>query len=129
MLSAIDHCGGGLFSMHRLTARILLILSLAGIFAPLALAISTPAPHACCMRKPMASENPVQQEVLASPTCCNHDCCRVVVTSQWAKPAQNSGQPCFWRSSELALQSAITRLSFDLSDLHSGRSPPHFSMI
>ncbi len=40
-------------AMHRLTARLLLVLLLVGTFAPVALAISAPVPHACCMRKPL----------------------------------------------------------------------------
>ena len=39
--------------MHRLTARLLLILMLSGTFAPAALAISAESPHACCKRKPL----------------------------------------------------------------------------
>ena len=40
-------------AMYRLTARLLLALLLAGTFVPVAMAISAPVPHACCMRKPM----------------------------------------------------------------------------
>ena len=39
--------------MYRLTARLLLVLLLAGTFVPVAMAVSAPVPHACCMRKPM----------------------------------------------------------------------------
>ena len=39
--------------MHRLTARLLLVLLLVGVFVPVALAISATSAHACCMRKPM----------------------------------------------------------------------------
>jgi len=68
--------------MHRLTARLLLVLLLAGVFVPVALAIATPAPHACCLRKPMQSSH--DSEFQAPPGCCSHDCCRPLTVSQWA---------------------------------------------
>src|SRR5277367_2338203 len=39
--------------MHRLTARVLMVLLLAGVLVPVAEAITAPTPHACCLRKPM----------------------------------------------------------------------------
>ena len=68
--------------MHRLTARLLLILLLAGVFTPVALAVAAPMPHACCMRKPMQGSQ--QSEFQAPPGCCDHDCCRPLTVSQWA---------------------------------------------
>src|SRR6516164_9424182 len=71
--------------MHRRTARFLLILLLVGVFAPVALAISAPVPHACCLRKAMhdhASHNAAFQSL---PGCCQHDCCHPVPVSQWAR--------------------------------------------
>jgi len=77
-------------TMHRLTARVLLFLALAGTFVPLALAATAAPPHACCLRKAhrchdsAASES--DQLVVRSASCCNHDCCRAVTTQQWASP-------------------------------------------
>jgi len=64
--------------MHRLTARLLLTLMLVGVFAPVALAISAPAPHACCMRKPMHDHSLPGSEFHSSAGHCEHDCCRAV---------------------------------------------------
>ena len=64
--------------MHRLTARLLLILLLVGTFAPVALAISAPAPHACCMRKPMHDHGSDGAKFNAASAACNHDCCHAM---------------------------------------------------
>src|SRR5882672_6743134 len=51
-------------AMHRLTARLLLVLLLVGTFAPVALAISAPVLHACCMRKPLHDQGSRRVETL-----------------------------------------------------------------
>lgn len=70
--------------MYRLTARLLLVLLLVGTLAPVALAISVPLPHECCMRKPMHDHG---SRVLASQVMDsqNHNCCPPVTTSHWAE--------------------------------------------
>lgn len=76
-------------SMHRLTARILLLFALAGTFVPLALAATAAPPHACCLRKAHHCHAAVaesDQLVVRATSCCNHDCCRAVTTRQWASP-------------------------------------------
>jgi hypothetical protein len=76
--------------MQRLTARLLLLLTLGGTVIPLALAATTAPPHACCLRKAhkchdsTASES--NQLALRSTGCCNQDCCHAVTTSQSACP-------------------------------------------
>jgi hypothetical protein len=77
--------------MQRLTARLLLLIALAGNFIPVALAATAAPPHACCLRKAahrchdsMLAES--DQPALRATGCCNHDCCRAVTTSQWASP-------------------------------------------
>ena len=64
--------------MHRLTARALLVTFLVAIFAPVALAVTAPGPHACCVRKPMHGS--VSAEFQAT-NCAQHDCCRTAVLS------------------------------------------------
>lgn len=78
-------------SMHRLIARLLLFIALAGNLLPLALAAASPPPRVCCLRKAvhhcqnsLASDS--EQLVIRDATCCNHDCCRAVTTAQWAHP-------------------------------------------
>jgi len=113
--------------MHRLTARVLLTLLLVGTFAPLALAISAPAPHACCMRKPMSGDAAPGSQFSATPDCCNHDCCRVVTTSQsaWIVSARNHRSAA---RAKLSPQLTTASGSCGATTLHSGRSPPQFSI-
>jgi hypothetical protein len=114
--------------MHRLTARLLLTLMLVGIFAPVALAISAPAPHACCMRKPMHEQSPRGAEFHAPATLCQHDCCHALAgfRSAQIKPASvGSVTPA---SSHLTRQAdPILRSSRDCSS-RSVRAPPQFSI-
>ena len=70
--------------MHRLTARLLLVLLLAGIFVPVAMAVNAPLPHACCMRKPMRSHGAGSLELQAVGSQ-NHSCCPPITTAQWAE--------------------------------------------
>lgn len=69
--------------MQRQTARLLLVLLLVGIFAPVALAISAPATHACCLRKPLHDDGYHGARIQA-PNCCDHNCCRPLIVTQWA---------------------------------------------
>jgi hypothetical protein len=115
--------------MYRLTARILLTLVLAGTFTPLALAISAPAPHACCMRKPMLGEHAPASQFSASSDCCNHDCCKAVTISRWARLAEACSSYSSPRSSGMLGQFAATFGSSGTDALRSGRSPPHFFFI
>jgi hypothetical protein len=111
--------------MHRLIARILLTLVLVGTIAPLAMAISAPAPHACCMRKPMVQHG---DQFSAALNCCNHDCCRVVVTSQWASVTAAAASDFSSPLSNLPPISAEQGGISGYGALHSGRSPPTFSL-
>jgi hypothetical protein len=69
--------------MYRLTARLLLVLLLAGMFVPVALAISAPLPHACCLRKPMHDHGSGSREIQAVAGQ-NRNCCPPVTTAHWA---------------------------------------------
>jgi hypothetical protein len=69
--------------MHRLTARMLLVLLLVGTIAPVALAISAPlSPHACCMRKPMHGSRSLEVQNVGGG---HGNCCPPVTTAQWAE--------------------------------------------
>ncbi len=68
--------------MHRLTARILLVLVLVGMFAPLALATAGPPQHACCMRKGPAQRSFSQVHQMSG------NCCPPMATAQHARPGQ-----------------------------------------
>src|SRR5271169_1905152 len=75
--------------MHRLTARLLLFLALAGNLVPLAPAATAAPPHACCLRKGVHhcqdSLTPESEQlVIRDASCRNRDCRRAVTTAQWA---------------------------------------------
>lgn len=114
--------------MQPLTARLLLTLALVGVFAPVAMAISAPAPHACCMRKPMHDPGSHAGEFSAPPACCNHDCCRPLTVSHWAQLRPRSGAFVAPLAADLPLPAASVSLSTAVNASHSGRAPPQPSI-
>jgi hypothetical protein len=114
--------------MHRLTARFVLVLLLVGVFAPVALAISAPAPHACCLRKPMHDRSSHNSEFNAPPGCCQHDCCRPLTVSQWANLSPAASAQRTAASTTLQSDQRPTHFAADLKNAHSGRAPPQFSI-
>ena len=113
--------------MHRLTARLLLILLLVSVFAPVALAISTPEPHACCLRRPLG-DGQYQAEIQSTPDCCRHDCCRPLTVSLWAHFAPLANARVTPTSVPLPseLRSIHRTTGGNRSD--SVRAPPQFSI-
>ena len=109
--------------MHRLTARLLVVLLLVGVFAPAALAISAPAPHACCMRKPMAQPTPHDAQ-FNTPDCCNHNCCRPLTVSQWTQVRPSRSVRTAPQSTSFLAESRPVRRTAQYDDAHSGRAPP-----
>ncbi len=113
-------------NMQRWTARLLLILLLVGVLAPVGLAATAPEPHACCKRHPMHDAAQHGMEFHAPPSCCNHDCCRSVTVSQWAqaKPAAHAS----FQPSTTTRRSAVqpVHLTSAVDSAHSGRAPPQF---
>ena len=69
--------------MYRLTARLLVVLLFAGTFVPVAMAISAPVPHACCMRKPMHDHGSGREIQAVAGR--NGNCCPSVTTAHWAE--------------------------------------------
>jgi len=114
--------------MHRLTARLLLILLLVSVFAPVALAISTPAPHACCMRKPMYDGSTHNSSFQAPATCCNHDCCRPLTVSYWAQIRPTVKASVTPPTSTLQSEPRSIPDIAGTDTAHSGRAPPQFSI-
>src|SRR5262249_60983398 len=73
--------------MRPLTARLLLVTLLVALFAPVALAVTTPLAHRCCLRKPMHGSVPTE---FRATSCAQHDCCSTPVIPhafQLARPA------------------------------------------
>jgi hypothetical protein len=113
--------------MHRLTARLLLTLLFVGILAPVALAISAPAPHACCMRKPMHDQSLHGSEFRAPASQCQHDCCRATVGFRSAQlKALHLSSITPVSSPLLDPADSARRASLDRSS-GSVRAPPQFS--
>jgi hypothetical protein len=109
--------------MHRFTARTLLVLLLVGTLAPLALAVSTQTPHACCLRKMHEHSSPHQAE-FNTPFCCHDDCCRSVVTNQFAQVPAVASVPATPTPTQMQsdLNPAID--ASGLKSSHSVRGPP-----
>jgi hypothetical protein len=114
--------------MHRLTARLLLVLVLVGILAPVALAISAPPPHACCLRKPMHDHGSHGLEFQA--VMCGHgNCCPPVTTAQWAElegRASHSIRPLLAYLPPAAHPVLLSHLA---PALYPVRAPPPFSIL
>jgi len=124
--------------MHRWTARFLLLAIVLPVCGPLALArTEQPAMH--CMRKPAqpamhchhgmaqapAQEAPEKSFGALDACCQNHDCCRGLKTSEWARPASNL-LSCVSVSIERAPASqTATHVSADPAGQDSTRAPPH----
>src|ERR1700693_5857573 len=131
--------------MHRLTARLLLLVLLAGPVAPMAAAASM-REHERCVRKPMGTRSegmpachhhtavgadqnavggPPFERAFGSRECCSgHQCCRSLVRSRWA---QVSLQARF-QETDRADDHVSTPLphfrSSELAAYHSVRAPP-----
>lgn len=115
--------------MHRRIAKFLLLFAVMGNLAPVALAISAPAPHACCVRKPLHHQREAavaaEQLALQSSQCCNHDCCRAVSTARWAQ-AQSPIGAFFAGSSVRALDLRHPAfVSTGILGFQPSRAPPH----
>jgi|SRR5580692_10710824 hypothetical protein len=114
--------------MHRLTARVLLVLLLVGLFVPVALAIAAAPPHACCVRKAMHGRPSHDSEFNAPQGCCQHDCCRTLTVAQWAhlNPSASTRRT----PPSASLQAELRWVYFAASIKHapSGRAPPQFSI-
>jgi hypothetical protein len=114
--------------MHRLTARLLLTLMLVGILAPVALAISAPAPHACCIRKPMHDHGSTSAELHSTAASCNHDCCHALTVSQSPHLLPSASAQIATFSTPLPIEHTAINHSCLVQSSHSGRAPPQFSV-
>jgi hypothetical protein len=113
--------------MHRLTARLLLILLLVSVFAPVALAISTPAPHACCMRKAHDGDRQ-DSEFQPPPDCCQHSCCRPLTVSLWAHVQLSTNTRVIPASAPLPSGLGLIHRISGGNCSHFVRGPPQFSI-
>ncbi|MGA8621269.1 MAG: hypothetical protein WB660_22440 [Candidatus Sulfotelmatobacter sp.] len=115
--------------MHRLTARLLLLLALVGNLAPIALAATAAPPHACCLRKgfhhchdSLASET--GQPVIRDASCCKRDCCRAVTTTQGAHAQPPVAIPFAQNVEQYLGQSSPVSPNTAVSGFQATRAPP-----
>ena len=109
--------------MHRLTARLLLVLLLVGTLAPVALAFAAPPPHACCMRRPLHDHGSLAVEFQATGGQ-HHNCCPPVTTAHWAELRAGiaTGSRLLFAHLSPTLPPVFRSNSGD--SLHFGRAPP-----
>ncbi len=109
--------------MHRLTARLLLTFVLVGTLAPLALAISVPPPHACCVRKPLHNRGSHDSELRAAGSE-RHSCCPPLTTAQSAQLGAGVDVSVNLRSANLPTVLRPVFRTNDGNSLDSVRGPP-----
>ena len=109
--------------MHRLTARLLLILVLVGTFVPMALAITAPPQHACCMRKPMHMHGAKSAEWHAVD-CGRHSCCGSPTVPHWAQPSPPLGAHATHLPAALLADAHIVPRARQFNAVLSVRGPP-----
>jgi hypothetical protein len=109
--------------MYRLTARLLLVLLLLGTFVPVVMAISAPAPHACCMRKPMHDHGSADREVQAVGGQ-SRSCCPPVTTAHWAELGPGIDSNIRPLLASLSPDSRPLQLIYQPNTLRPVRGPP-----
>lgn len=109
--------------MHRLTARLLLVLLLVGTLAPAALAISAPLPHACCMRKPMHEHGSGNRDIQAVGGQ-SHSCCPPVTTARCAALASRPHSSLHPLLAYLSLDARPVLHGIQANSLRPVRGPP-----
>lgn len=118
--------------MQHLTARLLLLIALAGTFAPLALQAAAAPSHACCLRKAMhrcheAAAADRHEPVASAPGCCHQNCYRAAITKQCAHP-EPSIEAAFARNTENHESDFQPEVpDFNLLSTQSTRAPPEFA--
>ena len=112
--------------MSRLTASLLLVVLLAGVFAPAATTLSSEPPHACCARKtPHCHHSGTNSETsLNSRSCAQHNCCRSVAASQWAHAGLRPTHELVFFAGLTTLPVQIHYRAADVAAFHSVRAPP-----
>ena len=120
-------------SMHRMTARALLVLVLAGVLAPVASATFEPAqPPFCCARKccrgKMAHALPAPDRNVEAPPCSRQDCSRALTASLWAELPLPASAEAVQPSALLPPDFSPLQLGKQPYATHDVRGPPHLSL-
>ena len=109
--------------MYRLTARALLVLLLASTLVPVAMAISAPLPHACCMRKPMHDHGSGSRQIQGVDSR-SHNCCPPVTTAHWAELGSGIDSSVHPLLAGLSPDGQPIRLTNQANTLRPVRGPP-----
>jgi len=115
--------------MQRLTARLLLLIALLGTFVPIGMQAKSAPSHACCRRTAVhhchdAGLPHSDETVLRDAGCCNHDCCRAVTSSNYARLGPSSAVS---RAESLSACSTVPQAKTPISAAFSQlqpRAPP-----
>jgi len=114
--------------MRRLTARLLLIFSLVGILAPIAMAVSGPAPHACCLRTEHGgchhSRKTESLTIRAIDKGGCRTCCPPNVTAQWAELRRTHENLSTTIAAPAPLRTETAPRTSDLYPILPARAPP-----
>ena len=112
--------------MRRLTASWLLVVLLAGVFAPASMALAPDSAHACCARKtPHCHHSPADSETsFRSRACAQHTCCRSVAVSPWAQTGPRHTYGPLVSTQLVIFPVQIFYRTADLAGFHSVRAPP-----
>jgi hypothetical protein len=118
-------------SMHRLVARLLLLVALAGNLIPLALAATIAPRHACCVRKAAhschgSSAADAEKPVIRNSGCCRQDCSRAVAFSKVGLGRHSAGFCAPSGHGRLAEAPSIISVTTRRAR-QSTRAPPQFS--
>jgi len=107
--------------MHRLTARILLVLVLVSTLVPVAMAVNGPCQHACCLRM-MHSHR--QAATLQTVPQAGGNCCPPMTTQQWAQVSSAAGVQIAAVLQVSSPQLPGSHNGLLLAFSHTGRAPP-----
>jgi hypothetical protein len=124
--------------MHRWTAKLLLLVTLVPALVPLAQARAAQPESPHCARQmaktamqchhgmAMAPEQQSSETSFrALDNCCeNHDCCRGLKTSEWARPASNLLSCVSLRIEHAPASQGEVLVSANFSKNDSARAPP-----
>jgi hypothetical protein len=111
--------------VHRLTARLLLLLIAIGMFQPLLEAFSADPPHACCLRRLHAQKDQPLQFRDASKL--NRNCCPPLTTPHIAQLKSGEDALAIPLVSELVFGATNARPGKGFDSHNSSRAPPAFT--
>jgi hypothetical protein len=114
--------------MHRLTARLVLLLLLVSVLTPLAVAAAGPQPHACCLAKMRCRHSSSRETNFHAQTPCRTGCCPRAVRAQWAAISSHAATDVSLLAAPHFRDLPSLDGSFHVNFSCSGRGPPLLSL-